>query len=53
VIASLFAASLILPGLIYYALFFSFLAATFSLCAILQLITWAGRAWRDEPIFDK
>jgi hypothetical protein len=50
---SLIAACFIAPWLIYYVILFGYLAAVFSFALILQLIAWAGRAWRGEPIFSE
>jgi uncharacterized membrane protein len=50
-ILTLIVAAMLLPWLIYYTLLFITLAVACLLGAVLQLIAWAGRAWRGEPIF--
>jgi hypothetical protein len=42
---------LMVPLLIYWIALTMFLAAVFVLGMVFQLISWAGRAWRGEPLF--
>jgi hypothetical protein len=43
---------LLLPMLVYWIALTMFLTAVFVLGMVFQLISWAGRAWRGEPLFD-
>jgi hypothetical protein len=50
---ALIVVALVVPWLVYWMLFFVFLAGAFALGAILHVTMLAGRAWRGEHLFDE
>jgi O-antigen ligase len=50
---ALIVVALVVPWLVYWMLFFVFLAGAFALGAILHVTMFVGRAWRGEHLFDE